>query len=176
MKTKSMITITAIALLSFSSFAAPKKIKFPRKVKAACAKVELDDEQKKAIKDLRKRQRKKSRKLRNKADLKNLRLSYKALISDQNATLADAQDISDQIHAARTKLLKIRQAVKNEILFEVVTAEQRPQMNKCIKMKAKHKQKLRAKKRKKKNKNRKKHKQLELSDPAMIDPVLADPV
>lgn len=131
---KNVLVASLIATMAFPvahAHKGKKKGQLKRKVQKVCKAVELSQDQKSAIKELKKETGSQVKEIR-KNELKPARMEYRAAIKDESATFEMASAASEKIMAARTKIMEIRQSARNQILFEIVPAEKRKQFSKCV--------------------------------------------
>lgn len=145
---KLLVSMLSVFLFSTVSFAdmeldhnhgkAPKKEmknaklkKLKKKARRICKKVDLTDDQKDTLKETRQEMRAEMKKLR--PSLRKARKAYRKSLLAENATVKTADTAFENVIAARAKIRDLRVGTRHDILFDIVTEEQRPKMMRCMK-------------------------------------------
>lgn len=97
-----------------------------------CHQMNLTDTQKTAIHETLMKAKREA--ITTGATLKLAKMDYEALLVSTTADAAAADAASAKIMEAKTKLMNNKMAAKNNILFTILTAEQRPTAVKCMKL------------------------------------------
>jgi Spy/CpxP family protein refolding chaperone len=104
----------------------------PRPLPEACQKANVTEEQKGQIKAAFQAARREKVELKAQAQL--ARLDYAALISNPNATAQGASDAGNKVVETVSKLIAAKTALKTNILFNILKADQREPAVKCAKI------------------------------------------
>jgi Spy/CpxP family protein refolding chaperone len=123
------LLITALTLVSLSSFASEVDLGEKIMQPAKCEGLELTQEQKVVIKKLVKSTRRQVQKLR--PAVKQARMNLKKVLLDASTTKEEAKAAHKEVRLAAKPIRKLRRKTRAQIDFDILDGDQRVKLVKC---------------------------------------------